>query len=289
MAGKRLIIGLIICGIMALGVLGAAIYFGLFYESENDVVTVNSTEYNVTDCAELNGLCTTDKAGYFSACSGLIPDCSCMFVDCEPNYCVDGACVSDPADNDTNGDDNDTDGNDTEIKCGDIVNPTDQTDCNAGWCKGSSTCVFFINGLGDNECGCDRDGDGIADSEDAFPNDPNEWEDTDGDGTGDNADLDDDGDGWTDAEEAEAGTDQLDPDDHPDYPDSDLDGILDIDDLNPDDPDNPDWWIECTGTPPGEDGEDCWHGVCTEHGQQKYKCIYGGFDLGCTCVLRSAL
>lgn len=40
----------------------------------------------------------------------------------------------------------------------------------------------------------DTDGDGYVDSQDAFPNDPNEWVDTDGDGTGDNADTDDDGD-----------------------------------------------------------------------------------------------
>ncbi|MBT8097388.1 MAG: S-layer homology domain-containing protein, partial [Woeseia sp.] len=50
----------------------------------------------------------------------------------------------------------------------------------------------------------DTDGDGVPDDEDAFPNDPTEWEDTDGDGVGDNSDafpndpsetLDTDGDG----------------------------------------------------------------------------------------------
>lgn len=35
----------------------------------------------------------------------------------------------------------------------------------------------------------DGDGDGVIDSEDAFPNDPNEWADSDGDGIGDNADI----------------------------------------------------------------------------------------------------
>ncbi len=44
----------------------------------------------------------------------------------------------------------------------------------------------------------DADGDGVPDSEDAFPGDPNEWLDTDGDGIGDNADDDDDGDGVPD-------------------------------------------------------------------------------------------
>lgn len=45
----------------------------------------------------------------------------------------------------------------------------------------------------------DSDGDGVPDSEDAFPNDPNESVDTDGDGIGNNADTDDDNDGVPDA------------------------------------------------------------------------------------------
>ena len=40
----------------------------------------------------------------------------------------------------------------------------------------------------------DTDGDGVLDWMDAFPNNANEWEDLDGDGIGNNADLDDDGD-----------------------------------------------------------------------------------------------
>jgi len=36
----------------------------------------------------------------------------------------------------------------------------------------------------------DHDGDGVWDDEDAFPDDPNEWVDTDGDGIGDNGDTD---------------------------------------------------------------------------------------------------
>jgi len=70
------------------------------------------------------------------------------------------------------------------------------------------------NGLPDTE-ETDWDGDGVPNASaipwDAFPRDPREWRDTDGDGTGDNADLDDDGDGWTDTEEGQAGTDPLDP------------------------------------------------------------------------------
>jgi len=61
----------------------------------------------------------------------------------------------------------------------------------------------------------DFDGDGVpragAVPWDAFPNDPKEWCDTDGDGVGDNSDPDIDGDGWTNEEERAAGTDPCDP------------------------------------------------------------------------------
>jgi len=48
----------------------------------------------------------------------------------------------------------------------------------------------------------DSDGDGVADAQDAFPSDPAEWVDTDGDGQGNNADADDDGDGVSDGQDA---------------------------------------------------------------------------------------
>ncbi|MGV8073292.1 MAG: hypothetical protein AB2L11_01830 [Syntrophobacteraceae bacterium] len=83
----------------------------------------------------------------------------------------------------------------------------------------------------------DTDQDGVPDAEDAFPNDPNEWQDTDNDGTGNNADPDDDNDtmpdtweemyaldpladdaskdkdadGYSNLREYEAGTDPTDP------------------------------------------------------------------------------
>ena len=53
----------------------------------------------------------------------------------------------------------------------------------------------------------DADGDGIGDSNDAFPNNANETLDTDGDGLGDNEDSDDDGDGVDDSVEIATGTD----------------------------------------------------------------------------------
>jgi hypothetical protein len=59
----------------------------------------------------------------------------------------------------------------------------------------------------------DSDGDGVLDSQDAFPHDATETVDTDGDGIGNNADTDDDGDGALDVDEVAAGTDPLNPDD----------------------------------------------------------------------------
>ena len=71
----------------------------------------------------------------------------------------------------------------------------------------------------------DRDGDGVDDWDDRFPDDPTETIDTDWDGVGDNADHDDDGDGV--------------PDDEDDFPldenettDSDGDGIGDVQEEN---------------------------------------------------------
>jgi len=64
----------------------------------------------------------------------------------------------------------------------------------------------------------DRDGDGIADSVDIFPDDPNDWFDADGDGVGDNADDDDDNDGVKDSVDAF-------PTDASEYLDTDNDGV----------------------------------------------------------------
>ena len=51
-------------------------------------------------------------------------------------------------------------------------------------------------------CDEDSDGDTHVDGSDTFPNNPNEWSDSDYDGTGDNADIDDDNDGISDITEA---------------------------------------------------------------------------------------
>ncbi|PJA75817.1 MAG: hypothetical protein CO150_04270 [Nitrospirae bacterium CG_4_9_14_3_um_filter_53_35] len=74
----------------------------------------------------------------------------------------------------------------------------------------------------------DSDGDGVADSKDAFPNDPSETLDTDQDGIGNNADADDDNDGVSDADDAFP----LDPSE---WLDTDNDGVGDHTDLFPND------------------------------------------------------
>ncbi|MEB4590971.1 chitobiase/beta-hexosaminidase C-terminal domain-containing protein, partial [Candidatus Thiothrix sp. Deng01] len=55
----------------------------------------------------------------------------------------------------------------------------------------------------------DRDADGYLDTEDVFPDNPNEWLDTDGDGIGDNTDTDKDGDGISNEIELQDGTNPL--------------------------------------------------------------------------------
>ena len=74
----------------------------------------------------------------------------------------------------------------------------------------------------------DTDSDGISDAKDAFPNDPSETLDTDGDGTGDNADTDDDNDGIADNKDAF-------PLDNSETADVDGDGVGDNSDAFPSD------------------------------------------------------
>ncbi|CAI8219177.1 MAG: Uncharacterised protein [SAR116 cluster bacterium] len=76
----------------------------------------------------------------------------------------------------------------------------------------------------------DNDNDGVANTEDAFPLDPTEWEDTDRDGIGNNTDTDDDADGWSDLEELTCGANPLNRFNTP--ADQDKDGIADC--LDPD-------------------------------------------------------
>lgn len=66
-----------------------------------------------------------------------------------------------------------------------------------------------ITGLAKVDIITDSDGDGYLDADDAFPTDPTEWLDTDGDGTGNNADTDDDNDGMPDEWENDYGLNPL--------------------------------------------------------------------------------
>jgi hypothetical protein len=77
----------------------------------------------------------------------------------------------------------------------------------------------------------DSDADGVSDSEDAFPNDAKETIDTDGDGTGNNADTDDDGDTIPDSFELANNLDPL-KDDAAEDPDGD--GLTNLQEFNGD-------------------------------------------------------
>ncbi|MGC4083143.1 MAG: thrombospondin type 3 repeat-containing protein [Vicinamibacterales bacterium] len=88
----------------------------------------------------------------------------------------------------------------------------------------------------------DTDLDGVADVDDVFPNDSTEWADSDFDGIGDNADLDDDNDGVLDVNDAFPNdpAESLDTDhdgigNNADL-DDDGDGVLDVNDAFPLDP-----------------------------------------------------
>ena len=89
----------------------------------------------------------------------------------------------------------------------------------------------------------DDDNDGVPDTEDAFPNNANEWVDTDGDGSGNNTDTDDDNDGTPDASDAFPLNNQETTDSDQDGigdnadPDDDNDNIPDAEDSNSTDPD----------------------------------------------------
>jgi len=106
----------------------------------------------------------------------------------------------------------------------DSVDSDDDNDCYADSVE-SSLGSDPLNPLskpsdGDSDCNpdaldSDDDNDGVPDSGDAFPLDPSEWLDTDGDGIGNNADADDDDDGMPDWWEDQYELNPLDPEDAP--------------------------------------------------------------------------
>ena len=77
------------------------------------------------------------------------------------------------------------------------------------------------DGVGNN-ADDDDDNDGVTDEDDAFPLDSSETTDTDGDGVGNNEDEDDDGDGYSDESELASGSDPLDP---KSVPEAEYDGL----------------------------------------------------------------
>ena len=104
----------------------------------------------------------------------------------------------------------------------------------------------------------DLDGDGVPDDEDACPEDPSQWTDTDGDGHCDETDdacpnnssewIDSDGDGYCDGNDAC-------PNDPIQWTDIDGDGYCDeTDDACPDDPSQ---WIDSDGDGYCDDDDDC--------------------------------
>jgi photosystem II stability/assembly factor-like uncharacterized protein len=95
---------------------------------------------------------------------------------------------------------------------------------------GTTGIVMTTNGGDGIPPNPDSDGDGVPDAEDAFPNDPTETVDTDGDGIGNNADPDDDGDGISDVDEIRFGLDPLDPTDA--ELDADRDGYSNREEIN---------------------------------------------------------
>ena len=87
-----------------------------------------------------------------------------------------------------------------------------------------------LDGAGD-VCDPDDDDDGTPDNLDAFPFDPLEDTDTDGDGIGNNADSDDDGDGFTDSTELALGYDPLNALNAPEWGDLNNDGLVNAADV----------------------------------------------------------
>jgi len=125
--------------------------------------------------------------------------------------------------------------------CDGLETDTDQD----GWLDGiESSCGTDANDVNDvptdldNDFICDsldddKDNDGYENFEDDFPEDAEEWLDTDSDGLGDNADMDDDNDSWTDMWEGLCNTDSKSNNSVPSDFDSDM-----ICDLFDDDIDN---------------------------------------------------
>ena len=124
----------------------------------------------------------------------------------------------------------------------------------------------------------DVDNDGQADctalpNGDAFSLDPLEWFDSDGDSIGNQADTDDDGDGFDDVNDSFP----LDP---TEWSDTDLDGIGDNRDLFPEDPAE---WLDTDGDEIGDNSDVCPYepGINLDYNDAIMLLALPGNDLGC--------
>ncbi|MDP6318663.1 MAG: hypothetical protein QF500_04695, partial [Candidatus Thalassarchaeaceae archaeon] len=105
------------------------------------------------------------------------------------------------------------------------VMPVDnETDVGLDGIHGTDDDIWSVDGIC-NAIDPDDDNDSVLDFDDVFPWDPTEWLDTDNDGIGNNADLDDDDDGWDDTIEETCDTDPLSATSSPS--DTDQDGTCD--------------------------------------------------------------
>ena len=191
-----------------------------------------------------DGICDTrdpddDNDGYLDS-NDSFPLDNTEWADTDNDSIGNNADLDDDGDNVTDSSDAfPLDGTEWEDTDGDgIGNNADTDDDNDGL---SDSAEF---GLGTNSTNPDTDGDNYTDGSDAFPLDGTEWEDTDGDGIGNNADLDDDADSWDDLTELSCASDPLDNSSIPldtdndgdcdlQDTDDDNDGTLDVDDAFP--------------------------------------------------------
>jgi hypothetical protein len=109
-------------------------------------------------------------------------------------------------------------------------------------------------GAYESSAAVDSDGDGVPDTQDAFPNNPNEWADTDGDGVGDNSDaFPNDPAEWADSDGDGVGNNNdVFPNDSGEWADSDGDGVGDNSDAFPN---NPSEWLDSDGDGVGNNSD----------------------------------
>ncbi len=116
---------------------------------------------------------------FLAACGSDVPDAPSAKAQSSDNTCADAANCD--GDDDNEAEDEGAEDEEADDKVGEGDEPDDT--------------AAEKDDTGDGILS-DRDGDGVLDDIDDFPDDPHEWNDTDGDGVGDNADPDIDGDGY---------------------------------------------------------------------------------------------